>query len=125
MFWSTSMAAPAPALLPPAVLLPAHRLTACCTPRLHACVPQGFLPTVLEDVPDMAVKFAVYEMMRGVHNKLQVGAAMKAARSTAAGLGSVCAGRRAQTHGQVSQPRVWPSVCPPCPTLRRASPASR
>lgn len=34
---------------------------------------QGFLPTVLEDVPDMAVKFAVYEMMRGVHMKLQVG----------------------------------------------------
>lgn len=34
---------------------------------------QGFLPTVLEDVPDMAVKFAVYEMMRGVHSRLNDG----------------------------------------------------
>lgn len=34
---------------------------------------QGFLPTVLEDVPDMAVKFAVYEMMRGVHARLRNG----------------------------------------------------
>ena len=48
-------------------LNPAAGLPPCC------CV-QGFLPTVLEDVPDMAVKFAVYEMMRGLHNKLQVGA---------------------------------------------------
>lgn len=27
----------------------------------------GFLPTMLEDVPDMAVKFAVYEVMREMH----------------------------------------------------------
>ncbi|KDD71282.1 hypothetical protein H632_c5384p0, partial [Helicosporidium sp. ATCC 50920] len=27
----------------------------------------GFLPTLLEDVPDMAVKFAVYETLRGLH----------------------------------------------------------
>ena len=30
----------------------------------------GFLPTVLEDVPDMAVKFAVYESLRQLHNQL-------------------------------------------------------
>ena len=28
---------------------------------------QGFLPTLLEDVPDMAVKFAVYESMRTIY----------------------------------------------------------
>eukprot|EP00887_Chlorella_sp_A99_P006829 scaffold2.g6829.t1 len=33
----------------------------------------GFLPTVLEDVPDMAVKFAVYETLRSVHARLQGG----------------------------------------------------
>lgn len=31
----------------------------------------GFLPTVLEDVPDMAVKFAVYETLRKVHANLR------------------------------------------------------
>ncbi|KAI3432262.1 hypothetical protein D9Q98_003822 [Chlorella vulgaris] len=30
----------------------------------------GFLPTVLEDVPDMAVKFAAYEMLRNLHTRL-------------------------------------------------------
>ncbi|GIM03575.1 hypothetical protein Vretimale_8315 [Volvox reticuliferus] len=30
----------------------------------------GFLPTLLEDVPDMAVKFAVYETLRAVHMRL-------------------------------------------------------
>ncbi|GAB4815049.1 hypothetical protein N2152v2_002095 [Parachlorella kessleri] len=30
----------------------------------------GFLPTVLEDVPDMAVKFAAYETMRAVHRRM-------------------------------------------------------
>jgi hypothetical protein len=30
----------------------------------------GYLPTVLEDVPDMAVKFATYETMRQMHQKL-------------------------------------------------------
>eukprot|EP00775_Hariotina_reticulata_P005483 gene5483-5718_t len=30
----------------------------------------GFLPTLLEDVPDMAVKFAVYETLRPVHSRL-------------------------------------------------------
>jgi hypothetical protein len=32
---------------------------------------QGFLPTLLEDVPDMAVKFTVYESLRTVHAKLR------------------------------------------------------
>ena len=30
----------------------------------------GFLPTVMEDVPDMAVKFAVYESLRSFHQKV-------------------------------------------------------
>jgi len=30
----------------------------------------GFVPTILEDVPDMAVKFAVYETLRKLHIKL-------------------------------------------------------
>jgi len=30
----------------------------------------GYLPTVLEDVPDMAIKFAAYESMRGFHAQL-------------------------------------------------------
>lgn len=33
----------------------------------------GFVPTILEDVPDMAVKFAVYEMMRKAHTRLSGG----------------------------------------------------
>lgn len=51
-----------------------HRCSFNPAAGLPPCSVQGFLPTVLEDVPDMAVKFAVYEMMRGLHNKLQVGA---------------------------------------------------
>jgi solute carrier family 25 S-adenosylmethionine transporter 26 len=31
------------------------------------------VPTVLEDVPDMAVKFACYEMLRKVHSRLNDG----------------------------------------------------
>lgn len=31
----------------------------------------GFLPTILEDVPDMAVKFAVYETVRNLHSRLR------------------------------------------------------
>lgn len=33
----------------------------------------GYLPTVLEDVPDMAIKFAAYESMRQFHAKLNPG----------------------------------------------------
>ncbi|KAH7621882.1 putative S-adenosylmethionine carrier 2, chloroplastic [Nannochloris sp. 'desiccata'] len=33
----------------------------------------GFLPTVLEDVPDMAVKFAVYESLRKLHINMRDG----------------------------------------------------
>jgi solute carrier family 25 S-adenosylmethionine transporter 26 len=33
----------------------------------------GFLPTVLEDVPDMAVKFAVYESLRKLHISMRDG----------------------------------------------------
>ena len=31
---------------------------------------QGFVPTLLEDVPDMAVKFAVYESLRSLHQRV-------------------------------------------------------
>ena len=34
------------------------------------CGLQGFLPTLLEDVPDMAVKFAVYETLRPLHQRV-------------------------------------------------------
>ena len=33
----------------------------------------GFLPTFLEDVPDMAVKFACYETLRQLHRKIKKG----------------------------------------------------
>lgn len=33
----------------------------------------GYLPTVLEDVPDMAIKFAAYESMRQIHQKVYKG----------------------------------------------------
>lgn len=33
----------------------------------------GFLPTLLEDVPDMAIKFAAYESMRQVHQRFHKG----------------------------------------------------
>ncbi|KAG1674486.1 hypothetical protein FOA52_003091 [Chlamydomonas sp. UWO 241] len=33
----------------------------------------GYLPTVLEDVPDMAIKFAAYESMRQMHSRLNGG----------------------------------------------------
>jgi len=33
----------------------------------------GFLPTFLEDVPDMAVKFACYETLRQLHSKMKKG----------------------------------------------------
>ncbi len=33
----------------------------------------GFVPTILEDVPDMAVKFAVYEMARSAHARFSGG----------------------------------------------------
>merc|ERR1719506_3220066 len=33
----------------------------------------GFLPTFLEDVPDMAVKFACYETLRQLHRKMKKG----------------------------------------------------
>lgn len=33
----------------------------------------GFVPTILEDVPDMAVKFAVYETLRKVHHQFNEG----------------------------------------------------
>ncbi len=31
---------------------------------------QGLMPTLLEDVPDMAVKFAVYESLRTMHRRV-------------------------------------------------------
>lgn len=37
--------------------------------------PVGFFPTLLEDVPDMAVKFAAYESMRQLHRSMNEGRA--------------------------------------------------
>ena len=33
----------------------------------------GYLPTLLEDVPDMAFKFAAYESLRSLHRRLNHG----------------------------------------------------
>ena len=33
----------------------------------------GYLPNLLEDVPDMAFKFAAYESMRSLHRRLNNG----------------------------------------------------
>ena len=35
----------------------------------------GYLPNLLEDVPDMAFKFAAYESMRSLHRRLNNGRA--------------------------------------------------
>ena len=37
---------------------------------LYYILLQGFVPTIMEDVPDMAVKFAVYESLRPIHAQL-------------------------------------------------------
>ena len=37
---------------------------------MMTCNTQGFVPTLLEDVPDMAVKFAVYESLRSLHQRV-------------------------------------------------------
>lgn len=43
----------------------------CCCPHVpHTHPTQGYVPTLMEDVPDMAVKFAVYETMRLTHASL-------------------------------------------------------
>lgn len=44
-----------------------------CQAHCLLCLPAGFFPTLLEDVPDMAVKFAAYESMRQLHKKLNDG----------------------------------------------------
>lgn len=43
----------------------------------------GFFPTLLEDVPDMAVKFAVYEGSRSLFQRLHDGNAVGGAQSLA------------------------------------------
>lgn len=45
----------------------------------------GFLPTLLEDVPDMAVKFAVYETLRQMHSKANGGRAANVAEDLCMG----------------------------------------
>jgi len=49
----------------PLLLFPSKQHT-----RPPAIRAQGFVPTLLEDVPDMAVKFAVYESLRPLHARL-------------------------------------------------------
>eukprot|EP00227_Mantoniella_beaufortii_P003181 CAMPEP_0197614460 /NCGR_PEP_ID=MMETSP1326-20131121/59533_1 /TAXON_ID=1155430 /ORGANISM="Genus nov. species nov., Strain RCC2288" /LENGTH=440 /DNA_ID=CAMNT_0043183333 /DNA_START=1172 /DNA_END=2494 /DNA_ORIENTATION=- len=50
----------------PNVIVAARKITTAAGPRgLYT----GYLPTLLEDVPDMAVKFAAYETMRAMHRR--------------------------------------------------------
>ena len=60
-------------MAPPSYLLTAASLWLPC-PFLNftyfVCPWSGYLPTVLEDVPDMAIKFAAYESMRGFHSRM-------------------------------------------------------
>lgn len=50
----------------PNVIVAARQITAAAGPR---GLFTGYLPTLLEDVPDMAVKFAAYETMRAMHRR--------------------------------------------------------
>jgi solute carrier family 25 S-adenosylmethionine transporter 26 len=59
----------------------------------------GYLPTVLEDVPDMAIKFAAYESMRGMHARLNGGRVPRCVQSTPTLLGGM-------------RMRLWCAVCP-------------
>ncbi|KXZ47855.1 hypothetical protein GPECTOR_32g467 [Gonium pectorale] len=56
----------------PNVFAAARSITAAAGPR---GLFTGYLPTVLEDVPDMAIKFAAYESMRQVHRAMHGGRA--------------------------------------------------
>ncbi len=51
----------------PNVIVAARSITKAAGPRGMFT---GYLPTLLEDVPDMAVKFAAYETMRTMHRKM-------------------------------------------------------
>jgi hypothetical protein len=53
---------------------------------------QGFLPTLLEDVPDMAVKFAVYETLRPLHAQMLGGRQVRWTRAPPDDAGSPGAG---------------------------------
>ena len=48
-----------------------------------SCGVQGFVPTLLEDVPDMAVKFAVYESLRPLHSRVFGGRQVRVSCRTA------------------------------------------
>ena len=50
----------------PNVIVAAKQITTAAGPR---GLFTGYLPTLLEDVPDMAVKFAAYETMRAMHRR--------------------------------------------------------
>jgi solute carrier family 25 S-adenosylmethionine transporter 26 len=50
----------------PNVVVAARQITTAAGPR---GLFTGYLPTLLEDVPDMAVKFAAYETMRAMHRR--------------------------------------------------------
>ena len=43
---------------------------------------QGFLPTLLEDVPDMAVKFAVFETLKPLYARLTGGRPVRVCSSS-------------------------------------------
>jgi hypothetical protein len=71
------------------------------------CLCAGFFPTLLEDVPDMAVKFAAYESMRQLHKKLNDGRSASPQVCGAMALGGAaeeglqCTGR--QAHKQTAR----------------------
>jgi solute carrier family 25 (mitochondrial S-adenosylmethionine transporter), member 26 len=47
----------------------------------------GYLPTLLEDVPDMAFKFAAYESLRELHKRLKNGRSASAQVGRQTGFG--------------------------------------
>jgi hypothetical protein len=91
--------------------------------------PQGFLPTLLEDAPDMAVKFAVYESLRAMHTRMQ-GRDVSGTRGAAAPGGAPAPPACMHAHGHCTQarPPAPASVPPQQHTLwprRPTSPAPR
>lgn len=83
LWWPSALRSACP-LCPPALTRPladwnqhalSHRPGRAPT---RAPLVQGFVPTIMEDVPDMAVKFAVYETLRCVHARLTDGRRVRA-----------------------------------------------
>jgi solute carrier family 25 S-adenosylmethionine transporter 26 len=79
----------------------------------------GLVPTVLEDIPDMAVKFAAYESLRGAHETL-LGRRASTSEELLMGGGSGALAAAATTPFDVvktrmmcnaaSRPKIWAST---------------